>query len=130
MIVELQNEPGNVRRQDQPAFDLGQRHMALADQRSEPGLNERALFFGDTFDIDALDEPVDHDEPQRSPVLELLWRHRDANQHIAPRSVGLLDRVGGGEDLRDGHPPAADSRGDGGGLRLELGKAAFDRQHS
>ena len=101
--------------------------MALADQRSEPSLHERALSFGDALDIDALDEPVDHDEAQRSPVLELLRRHRDANQHIAPRGVGLLDRVGGGEDFGDGHPPPVESRRDGGGLGREFGKAPFHR---
>ena len=100
--------------------------MALADQRSEPSLNERALFLGDSFDIDALDEAVDHDKPQRSPILELLRRHRDANQHIAASGVGLLDRVGGGEDFGDGHPPASDAGGNGGGLGLEFGKAPVD----
>ena len=121
-----QGEPGNVRRQEQPALDLGERHMALADQRGEPSLNESALFLGDPFDIDALNEAVDHDKPQRSPILELLRRHRDANQHIAMSGVGLLDRVGGGEDFGDGHPPASDAGGNGGGLGPKFGKAPVD----
>ncbi len=100
--------------------------MALADQRGEPSLNDSALFLGDPFDIDALNEAVDHDKPQRSPILELLRRHRDANQHIAMSGVGLLDRVGGGEDFGDGHPPASDAGGNGGGLGPKFGKAPVD----
>ena len=73
--------------------------MALADQRSQTSLNERALPFGNAFHVDALDKPVDHHEAKRSPILELLRRHRDANQHIAARCVGLFDCVGGREDL-------------------------------
>ena len=111
----------------QPALDLGKRHMALADQRSQTSLNERALPFGNAFHVHAFDKPVDYDKAKRSPVLELLRRHRDANQHIAARRVGLFDRVGGGEDLGDGHSPASDLCDNGSGLCLEFWKAAFDR---
>ena len=64
-----EDKPRNVRRQDQPALDLGERHMALADQRSKPSLNERALSFGNAFDVDAFDESVDHDKAKRPPFL-------------------------------------------------------------
>ena len=75
--------------------------MALADQRSQPSLNERALLFRNAFHVNAFDKPVDHDETKLSPILELLRRHRDANQHIPVCGVGLFNCVGGGEDLGD-----------------------------
>ena len=101
--------------------------MALADQRSKARLNERALPFGNAFDVDALDKSVNDDKAKRPAVLELLRRHRDANQHVAARGVGLFDRVGGGEDLGDGCPAASEFRGDGRGVGREFRKAAFHR---
>ena len=101
--------------------------MALADQRSQSSLNKRALPFRNAFHVNAFDKPVDHDEAKRLPILELLRRHRDANQHIAMRGIRLFDCVGGGEDFGDGHPPAADFRGNGAGLGLQFWKTALDR---
>jgi hypothetical protein len=117
----------NIRRQDQPALDLGERYVAPSDQRSQPSLNERALLFRNAFHVEAFDKPVDHDETKLSPTLKLLRRHRDANQHIPVCGIGLFDRVGGGEDLGDGDPPASDFGGNGRGFGLEFWKAAFDR---
>ena len=101
--------------------------MALADQRREPRLNDRALPLGNTLGVDALDESVDDDEPERSAILELLRRNRDAHENESVRGVGLLDRIGRGEHLRDGYAPAADSRGDRVGLGRKFRKASLDR---
>jgi hypothetical protein len=116
----------NVGREEQPALDLAQRHMTLADQRSKPRLDERPLLLGNALHVEALDEAIDHDKPKRSAVLQLLRRHRDAHQHISPRGVGLLDYVGSRENFGDGHPPASDAGGNGGGQGLKLGKAPVD----
>jgi len=101
--------------------------VTFADQRSKPGLHQRALILGDAFRVDSLDEAVEHDKTKRPAVLQLLRRDCDANQHVAASGVSLLDRIGGGENIGDAHPPAADFLDDGGGLGLEFGKAPADR---
>ena len=100
--------------------------MTYADQRRRARAHDASLALRNAVDVNGLDKTVDHDNPQRAAVNQLLRRHRDAHEHVAVQGIGPLDCVSDRVDRRKTDVLARDRRDKRIGLVLQFRKAALD----
>ncbi len=97
----------------------------LVHQRPQQAAHPTTQPFGHGADIHLFDEAIDDDQPGGLAIRQVLGRHGDPRERIAPALIGGLDLRRQGVELRHADLDPADRRRQGALIGRQRGQAAF-----